>query len=156
MFRKMRAINNMKAYLLCNFVFLFCLPIPGCSKKTGIHAANHSPVAIIRSNLVKINPFTYHFEVDASDQEFDHLTYTWDFGDGTVKQGNAGETYSYDERKSYIVKVKVSDGKSNPVEVRDTINTQVATVTADNATTFQVMEVVRPFYKRPVCEYIDQ
>ncbi len=130
----------MKAYLLCNLLFIFCLPIPGCSKKTGADAANHPPSAIIRSNLVKINPFTYHFDVEARDQEFDRLTYTWDFGEGTVKQGNAAETYTYDKGKSYIIKVKVSDGKSDPVEVRDTINTHVVTVTADNATEFQAME----------------
>ncbi|HRQ51473.1 MAG TPA: PKD domain-containing protein, partial [Agriterribacter sp.] len=130
----------MKASLLCHFLFFFCLPIPGCSKKTGIHAVNHPPSAIIRSDLVNINPFTYHFEVDATDQEFDPLTYTWDFGDGTVKPGSAAETYAYDEGRTYIIKVKVSDGKSNPIEVSDTINTQVVTVTADHNATYQEIE----------------
>lgn len=133
--------TNMKAYLLYSILFLFYLPgAPACSKKTGVHAANHPPSAIIRSSLVNINPFTYHFEVDASDQEFDRLSYTWDFGEGTTKQGNAEETFSYDNGKTYIIKVKVSDGKSESIEVSDTINTYVVTVTADNSTTYQVME----------------
>ena len=69
-----------------------------------------------------------------------HLAYDWDFGDGTMKKGNKEETYSYPPDKQFIVKVKVSDGKSAPEEVVTPISTIVITTTLDNTKQYQVME----------------
>ncbi|HEX5027021.1 MAG TPA: glycoside hydrolase [Agriterribacter sp.] len=130
----------MKTYFFYGLLFFSCLPAPGCSKKDNPSSGNHPPSANITSDLVKVNPFTYSFEVTANDQEFDPLTYTWDFGEGTVKQGTAKETFTYPPNKIYNITVAVSDGKSQPVKVKTSINTKVFTITADDSQKFQVME----------------
>ncbi len=114
-----------------------------CSKKgsgNNSNGVNHPPQANITSDLISVNPFTFKFNVAATDQDIDPLTYSWDFGDGTLKDGTASETFQYAKGKDYTVKVKVSDGKSAPVEVTTAISTTTVDVLIDISKKFQTME----------------
>ncbi|MCS7102551.1 MAG: PKD domain-containing protein [Candidatus Korarchaeum sp.] len=52
------------------------------------------------------------FKASAYDPDGDPITtYTWDFGDGTVRKGGAEMKYSYPKEGAYTVKVKVIDSK---------------------------------------------
>lgn len=121
-------------------VGIILLSLTGCHKSNSGTGDNHAPVATLSSNLVSANPFTYEFKVDASDHEFDPLQYTWEFGDGIERQGNAIESKTFEEGRQYIIKVAVTDGKSQPVVLRDTIDTKVITLQTDQTVTFQTME----------------
>jgi O-glycosyl hydrolase len=123
-------------------LILLLLPVlETCGKNgSGGRGNNHSPVTTLVANLVKVDPFTYAFTANATDQDLDPLTYTWDFGEGTTKQGAKQETFIYLADKTFTVKVKVTDGKSAPVEATATINTKTFVITADISKKFQVME----------------
>lgn len=118
---------------------VICLMANSCAKKN-VNKGNLSPVAELSSNMISVSPYTYKFVVKASDQEFDPLTYTWNFGEGTIRKGAATEQFSYTQEGTYIISVVVADDKSSPVEVRDTIDIQLHQVTVDNTKTFQVMK----------------
>ncbi|MBX3241755.1 MAG: PKD domain-containing protein [Chitinophagaceae bacterium] len=120
-------------------VAIFTLAGSNCAKKN-VNKGNIPPVAALESNLVAVSPFTYEFTVTASDQEFDPLTYTWNFGEGTIRTGNAKERFSYPAAGTYIVSVSVTDGKSAPVELKDTLIPRAYTLTMDDSKKFQVME----------------
>jgi glucuronoarabinoxylan endo-1,4-beta-xylanase len=111
-----------------------------CKKKTGGSAGNnHSPTATVSGNLTKVNPFTYTFTLIATDPE-DPLTFTWDFGEGTVRKGTNVETFTYASNKTFTIKVTVSDGHTQPVVATTDISTTTYTITADNTKHFQTME----------------
>jgi O-glycosyl hydrolase len=97
-------------------------------------------VVSLTASLVNVQPYTFTFNAAASDVDGDKLTYNWDFGDGSTKQGSATEQHSYnDVNKTYTVKVDVSDGTAN-TPASATINTNVINVTIDAATKFQTMQ----------------
>ena len=125
-------------------VILFIFTSNACSKKTGsgtvIPPANHAPVAVLAATVKSANPFTVDFIVTASDEDHDSLTYQWDFGEGTTKNGAATETFTYPDNKTFTIKVAVSDGKSPPVNLTAAINTTMSVITIDNAQKFQTME----------------
>lgn len=126
------------------FLFvLYWILVIACSKKgnngTG-NNVNRSPMASMTGNLIKVNPFSFRFVVTATDQELDPLTYVWDFGEGTVRPGKAEETFDYAPEKDFVVKVKVSDGKSTPTEVTASISTKTVAVSVDFTKKFQTME----------------
>jgi O-glycosyl hydrolase len=113
-----------------------------CSKKGGggSDKPNQSPVVLLSGELTGANPFTFRFAADATDPEFDPLTYTWEFGEGTTKAGTKTESFSYPADQEFTVKVTVSDGKSKPTSASLTINTRTTTVTLDAGKTYQTME----------------
>ena len=123
---------------------VFCLANYACSKKTGTGTVtppvNHAPVAVLAATVKSANPFTVDFKVTASDEDHDALTYKWDFGEGTTKDGTATETFTYPENKTFTIKVAVSDGKSPNVNLAVAINSSVIAITIDNAQKFQTME----------------
>ncbi|MEP6947898.1 MAG: PKD domain-containing protein [Ginsengibacter sp.] len=125
-------------------VILFIFMGNACSKKTGggtiTPQVNHAPVAVLAAAIKSASPFTVDFNVTASDEDHDPLTYKWDFGEGTTKYGTAMETFTYPENKTYTVKVAVSDGKSTPVNLTAVVNTTVTSITIDNSQKFQTME----------------
>ncbi|MEM6399177.1 MAG: PKD domain-containing protein [Cyanobacteria bacterium P01_D01_bin.116] len=49
------------------------------------------------------------FSATATDPGNDNLTYTWDFGDGTVESGNLNPTHTYKKNGSYTVMLTVTD-----------------------------------------------
>lgn len=53
----------------------------------------------------------------SSDPDGDHLKYIWDFGEGTIMEGNPTECRIYEKCGTYTVKVTVSDGKGTPCSV---------------------------------------
>ncbi len=111
-----------------------------CKKTGGTSNNNHAPLAALTVAITKVDPFTVDLTCAASDEDGDVLTYKWDFGDGTIKDGNAKETHSYDANKMYAVKVTVSDGKASPVNVFANINTTITVVSIDASTKFQTMQ----------------
>jgi O-glycosyl hydrolase len=120
-------------------IFLLIAAIFSCQKKSA-EVKNTQPTAILTGDLTSVNPFTYSFIVNANDPDGDPLTYTWDFGEGTIKQGNKTETFTYPADKTFTIKVKVSDGKSAPVEVSILINTKTYSIIANSNQQYQTIE----------------
>ncbi|HEY6977214.1 MAG TPA: PKD domain-containing protein [Chitinophagaceae bacterium] len=117
------------------------LSLAACSKKPNTPAANnHAPLATLASTITSADPFIVNFIVTASDEDGDALTYSWDFGDGTTKQGTDKETHTYDINKTYTAKVSVSDGKASPVMVSVPVNTTVTEISIDVSVHYQTME----------------
>lgn len=122
---------------------IFCFTNSACSKKSGGGTPipnNHPPIATLAATIKSVNPFTVDFKVTASDQDNDPLTYAWDFGEGTTKNGNAVETFTYLENKTFTIKVAVTDGKSSVVNLSTSINTTITDVTINASQKFQTME----------------
>jgi PKD repeat protein len=72
--------------------------------------ANYAPsVSIGATPATGAAPLEVAFDAEGFDVEGDTLVYTWDFGDGTVREGAASETHSYPNAGSYAVAVTVSD-----------------------------------------------
>jgi PKD repeat protein len=110
----------MRKYSLLFFVWLVTACSKGSSSDGGT-SVNHSPLATLTTKLVSVNPFHYTFTVKATDQDQDALTYNWDFGEGTTRKGTAEESFDFDAEKEYTISVSVSDGKSAPVTLKETI-----------------------------------
>jgi PKD repeat protein len=74
---------NLNRYLLA-----FLLLLSGCSKKGSEGTGNnYSPAVTLSAEIIQVNPFTFRFTATATDQEFDPLSFKWDFGEGTLKTG---------------------------------------------------------------------
>jgi glucuronoarabinoxylan endo-1,4-beta-xylanase len=123
---------------------IFCLTNYACSKKSGTNPpgshVNHSPVASLLAIVKNVSPFTIDFKVIASDEDSDVLSYKWDFGEGTIKDGGAEETFTYPENKTFNIKVVVTDGISQPVSVNISINTTAIEVQINASQKFQTIE----------------
>jgi len=119
---------------------LFTLAVPASCNKSSGPTDNHKPLVTLESILIKANPFTYTFIATASDVDGDPLKYSWNFGEGTSKDGNSLENFSYPEDKIYTVKVTVNDGKSAAVEASITINTKTVSIVINPNEKFQIME----------------
>ena len=131
----------MKNIVLVTGIILFVVNI-ACSKKTSAPSSshNHQPVATLSATITSAEPFTVDFKVTASDEDNDPLTYKWNFGEGTTKEGKAEESFTYEANKTFTVTVAVSDGRTEPVNVSTTINTRVNDVAIDASKKFQTME----------------
>lgn len=122
-----------------NYLFILLLSATFfCKKKPG-DIENTKPVATLTASLTAVNPFTYTFTVNAQDQEFDPLTFSWDFGEGTKRKGNNIETFVYPVDKTFTIKVKVSDGNSD-TDARIVVDTKTYTIAADNTKQYQAIE----------------
>jgi glucuronoarabinoxylan endo-1,4-beta-xylanase len=122
----------------CTFLCLLC--ILSCKKASTSAPENHAPVVQLAASLTSVNPFTYSFTATASDVEGDKLSYSWDFGDGSTKNGNNKEDHTYSTNKSYTIKVSVSDDKASPVTSSTTINTTVVNISFDASKKYQTMQ----------------
>ncbi|WP_341227379.1 PKD domain-containing protein [uncultured Arcticibacterium sp.] len=120
-------------------ILLFMLLFLSCSSKEETKP-NLAPIVKLESKLISTSPFTFEFVADALDQEFDPLTYNWDFGNGITKTGSDRETVTFEEGQDYTVSVSVTDGNSNPVAVQVSINTNFELITVNPSTTFQKIE----------------
>ena len=123
---------------------IFCFTNYACSKKSGsdppVTHINHAPVASLAATVKNVSPFTVDFKVTASDEDNDVLSYKWDFGEGTIKDGSAEESFTYPENKTFNIKVTVTDGKSQAVSLNISVNTIVTEVQVDASQKFQTME----------------
>ncbi len=64
----------------------------------------------------------------SEDADGDALTYTWDFGDGTVIQGGPNASHSYSKGGNYVVTLKADDNKETLCSTATTaINVKVNT-----------------------------
>ena len=123
-----------------NIFLLLLLPLLACSKKPDKkEAPNSIPLISVQANLVKTNPFTFGFSATASDADNDPLVYTWNFGEGTSRQGSAKEDFSFADNNEYTVKVAVTDGKSAPVETSVRISTAIETITINSTQHYQTI-----------------
>lgn len=133
--------------LACSFV----ISIAACSKKTSTPGdSNHAPTASLSATITNADPCTATCTITASDIDGDKLSYSWDFGDGTKKDGAVAETHEYNAGKIYTITATVSDGKAPPVKVSATINATVSTVEINTATKYQTMEGFGGFGARDV------
>ena len=123
------------------FFFAYFIFFIACKKSSGSSSGNnnHAPLASLSASIVSVEPYKFKFNTTASDVDGDKLTYDWDFGEGTKKQGNAEENFIYEPNKSYTVKVTVSDGKAD-VTSSVAINTTIADIAIDAATKYQTMQ----------------
>ena len=122
------------------FLIIFILCFLACKKSASSSSNNYASQVTIAADLTSANPFTYVFTATASDADGHKLTYEWDFGDSTTKNGTAQETHTFQEDKSYTIKVSVSDGKASPVTASTTINTTVTSITIDASKKYQTMQ----------------
>jgi O-glycosyl hydrolase len=123
------------------YYWIICaLCFTACTKKGGGKDDNHKPTAAIKAEMTSTNPITFQFNATAYDQDGDPLIYTWDFGEGTLKQGGAQESFSYEPEKEYTVKLTVDDGKSAPTTTALVVNTKTTTVSIDATKTFQTID----------------
>lgn len=132
----LRKISSFRAY----FFLVFIMPMAGCSKKEEAKPANLPPSVQLSGKLIKTSPITFEFFANAADQEFDPLTYTWDFGNGTKTEGKERVSSTYEEGKTYTIKVTVSDGKSTPTVADLRISTEASAITLDATKKFQTIE----------------
>ena len=117
------------------FLFSIC-----CKKDSDARPPNHLPVASLAFTILNADPLTVSFTVTARDADNDLLSYTWDFGQGTTRNGLATETATYEPGKTYEIKVAVSDGHSSPVNLMANLDADVITITIDNTHQFQTMQ----------------
>jgi len=73
----------------------------------------------------------------SSDADGDRLTYTWDFGDGTVINGGSKESHRYEKGGDYRVRVTVDDGSgqrcsSSTAAIKVKLNTPPVANTGPN------------------------
>jgi O-glycosyl hydrolase len=107
-----------------------------CSKKSGTIPDNHAPLVKLEEELKSLNPFTFQFTAVATDVDADPLSYSWDFGEGTIKEGKAMESFSFPENKNYTVTVTVKDGHTS-VKASIQVNTLVSEVSINENVRFQ-------------------
>jgi len=75
---------------------------------------NYAPsVSVVAAPATGAAPLEVTFDAEGFDVEGDTLVYTWDFGDGTVREGAANETHSYQSAGGYAVSVTVSDAQGS-------------------------------------------
>ena len=103
--------------------------------------SNRSP--LLRSleyELIGINPFTYEFKAVAQDPDLDPLIFTWDFGEGTVREGALSETFEYPAGDSYKVTVTVSDPAGMTASEFVVVNTVPTEIAIDLSIEHQTIE----------------
>lgn len=112
--------------------------------------ANKNPVAIATATpSAGLAPLTVTFSATgSSDPNGDPITYSWDFGDGSLNKTGENETYTYNSDGEFSAKLTVSDSKGgsdtktliiqvgNPPTANITLPTQGATYFAGNTIPF--------------------
>lgn len=128
----------MKAFILLLFA-AGTISGSNCTKKNTTKA-NYPPLGQLVSNMIAAAPYQFEFTVTASDQEFDLLSYRWNFGEGTTRNGNAKEKHVFTKEGTYIVTVEVTDGKSAALQLKDTLDIRLHHITLDPTQQHQVMK----------------
>lgn len=85
-------------------------PTPGMANRT-----NSLPETREKVPKKGYRGVTLDFDARGRDTEHDHLKYTWNFGDGH-KSYKETTTHKYEENGTYIITLKVSDGKDDILE----------------------------------------
>jgi PKD repeat protein len=117
LYKKARIIERMKTMNSSLLLFSLIVAAAYCTKHSTETKANSRPLVTLKADLTSVDPFTVKFTVTASDADNDPLQYSWDFGEGTAKIGDATETFVYPDDKEYTVKVSVTDKITAPVNI---------------------------------------
>jgi len=125
---------------------LLCLSLlfATCKKEEG--NTNRPPaITSLTGNLAGASAYDYRFAALATDQDFDNLTYSWDFGDGITKANgakNEAHTYAANAPATVTVKLEVSDGKAvSTASLTLTLSHgNPVTIVGNPAVRFQTME----------------
>ncbi|MCY7327881.1 MAG: PKD domain-containing protein [Saprospiraceae bacterium] len=125
---------------------LLCLSLlfATCKKEEG-HTNRPPAITSLTGNLAGASAYDYRFAALATDQDFDNLTYSWDFGDGITKANgakNEAHTYAANAPATVTVKLEVSDGKAvSTASLTLTLSTgNPVTLVCNPAVRFQTME----------------
>lgn len=128
--------NIARPILLLSVLFITAF----CKKGTTNKKPNARPLVTLKAELVSASPYTFRFTAEASDADNDPLTYTWAFGEGTIKKGGTTETFSYEDNKEFIISISVTDNKTTPAEASTQIDTKLVSVEVDNNKKYQTIE----------------
>lgn len=96
----------------------------------------------LTAELAQTDAQTFTFTVEARDNEIEsnELSFTWDFGEGTVREGSNSETFSYEANQTATVKVTVEDNSKNATTESLSISTHDLNGTLDPGSTLQTIE----------------
>ena len=128
-------MKNVQFLVIGVLVMLVCFSCDDSDSDT----SNKPPQITLAAELTGVDPFTYHFTTEADDPEGDPLTYTWDFGEGTVREGNSEETFSFAAGATYLVKVSVSDG-NHTSSISSTVTSKSVSLGLDPEQTYQTID----------------
>ncbi|PJJ75716.1 O-glycosyl hydrolase [Thermoflavifilum aggregans] len=122
--------------LILGMIPLIC---HGCKKNTS--SSNHPPVVQqVTVQLLADSPaFTFQFVATATDQDLQSLSYIWDFGDGTVKQGGSQQTHRFNPGSNYTVQVKATDGQLTSAPYSVQVSTQTTQINIDLNQSYQTI-----------------
>ena len=121
-------------------VFVVIISSTSCKKTNSKSINNSRPLISLQASLISASPFTFKFIATASDADNDPLKFTWNFGEGTTKEGSAQENFTYPDNNEYTVKATVTDGKTAPVDASINISTKIVTVTINRNLQYQTIE----------------
>ncbi len=129
-------------YTSTRMFFMLALSLLGCKKEQP--KPNLAPfIESLTYQVLSYDPFEVEFTVKAFDQEFDELTYTWDFGIGQLVQGKSVEKRILDAERDYTITVVVKD-KKNEARKSVQISTRIKSVTL-TASISQTFQTIRGF-----------
>ena len=120
------------------FLLLFCIALITCRQSDNLSGGDITSLISFKDSLISANPFQYKFTVGVG-STLSNLTYLWDFGDGTQKDGQATEQHVFPDNKTFQVKVIVKNGNANPATAVLEINTTITDIHGDSSVKFQTM-----------------
>jgi O-glycosyl hydrolase len=123
-----------------NLLFVLIFSIEYCKKGESEVVNNSKPLISLQATLISSNPFSFKFIATASDADRDPLKFTWNFGEGTIKDGTSQENFTFPNNNEYTVKVTVSDGITTPAEAILIVTTKITTITINTSQQFQTMD----------------
>jgi len=132
-------MNRVFNYINKTFSYLSLTLIFACSQELNPQNGVKPEIVQFSQKLTQLDPITYQFNVLVTGPAKEEISYSWDFGDGTIIEGAEDISHSYDKEGSYVVVVQVSDQSGNLVQKIDTIQAEIINGTIDRTQTYQTI-----------------
>jgi len=110
-----------------------------CKKSDDQSGVYITPLISLSDSIVSANPFSYKFIANTG-TALTGLSYHWDFGDGTQKDGASLEQHNYADNKTFHVTVTVTNGNATPAKAAVDISTMISILLADSSLKFQTID----------------